>query len=312
LIKADPRYLVSTGSVQKLSYADSLKVEVLIIRSRTLVTRDLLTQFKNLKWIISCTAGFDHIDFTATSEFPNLQICHTPSAHTQSAAELTWALLLACVRKLPQAISATQKGHWDRQPLVGSELAGKTLGIVGLGRIGLKVAEIAHAFGMQIIAFDPYQDQERFEMAKATRLSFQELIMTADVLTFHVPSSKETKKMLRISHLEDLARGVILINTSRGDVIDPILIHEGLQSGSILAIGLDVHHKEPLPLDTPYLTHPRCISTPHIGAQTQEALKKVSLEALLKLEQISRGQSVGDTLPPKALWFTSPMGFVDG
>jgi len=312
LIKANPRYLVSNSPIEQLNSEELAKLEILIIRSKTLITHELLAQLKNLRGIISCTAGFDHIDFVATSQFPNLQICHTPHAHTQSTAELTWAILLACVRKLPQAILATQNGHWDRQPLIGTELSGKTLGIIGLGRIGMRVAQIAQVFDMPILAFDPYVDQSQFEAVNATRLSFKELIRTADILTFHVPSSKETKNMLRRSHLEDLTRGVILINTSRGDVIDPALIHEGLNNGHILAIGLDVHSKEPLPTDTPYLTHPRCISTPHIGAQTKEAIKKVSLDAVSKLEQIANGQPVSDSLPPKALWYTSPMGFVDG
>jgi D-3-phosphoglycerate dehydrogenase len=305
-------FKLSSGKLESLSEEAKRNLEILVIRSKTKVTEELLRMLPNLKWIISCTAGFDHIDLRLFPQFPDLQVCHTPSAHTSSAAELTWALLLACVRKLEQAQSSIRLGQWDRSPLIGTELSEKTIGIVGLGRIGSRVAQIAQSFNMKVVAFDPYQEDSQFHSVGAARLSFQELLISSDVVTFHVPSSRETKKMLKASNLQDLAHGIILINTSRGDIIDPDLLNEGLKKGYIKALGLDVHYREPLPIDTPYLNHPNCVATPHIGAQTSEALKKVSAEAVKKIELIVSGQNPGDTLPPRALWYTSPMGFVDG
>lgn len=311
-LKSSSKFNITMGGVESLDLSRLQHLEILIIRSKTQVSRELLVQLTNLKLIISCTAGFDHIDLSILPDFKQLQVCHVPEAHTLSAAELTWALLLSCTRKIAQAQSATKKGQWDRSPLIGSELAKKTLGIVGLGRIGRQVAKIAHAFEMEIVAFDPYIEDQVFETSMAQRVSFQELITVADIVTFHVPSSPETSKMLRASNLEDLARGVTIINTSRGDVLDPALLNEGLKKGYIVALGLDVHAKEPLPVDTYYLNHPHCVCTPHIGAQTVEALKKVSQQAYQKLIQFTEGQPLSDTLPPDALWYRSPMGFVDG
>jgi len=311
-LQAQSNYMVSIGPIESLQQDRKDKIEILIIRSKTKVSKELLMSLPKLSWIISCTSGFDHIDLGALSAFPDVKICHTPTAHSQSAVELTWALLLACARRIDQARQSTLVGNWERLPLIGTELSEKTLGVVGLGRIGSKVSQIAKAFNMSVVAFDPYQEDSQFENSGAKRLSFQELLLSSDIITFHVPSSRETHKMLRASNLDDLARGIILINTSRGDVIDPILLNEGLKKGYIKALGLDVHHKEPLPTDTYYLTHPACFATPHVGAQTHEALQKVSCEATKKVDLISKGLDPGDTLPPNVLWYTSPMGFVDG
>lgn len=309
-LRALPHFDVLTGSVENYSPEQLAHIQGLVVRSKTLITKDLLKKLKSLKVIITCTSGFDHIDLSACLE-STVTVMHTPEAHASSAAELTWALLLATLKKIPLAHQQVLMGNWDRALVTGTELSGLRLGIVGLGRIGQKVARIANAFDMNVCAFDPYQDDPVFKACQAQRVSYQELLLSADIISFHVPKSLETTHMLRGSNVEDVSRGIVLINASRGDVIDPKFIQDGLRLGYIKALGLDVYHKEPLPLDTPYLKDPRCVLSPHIGANTDQALKKASTEALKKLVAYFTQNLTSDTLPPQALWFTSPMGLKD-
>jgi len=299
---------VSQGPLHGLDEKAKSQIEILIIRSKTKVDTLLIRELPNLRLIISCTAGFDHIDEAVYQEFPRLTLTHTPGAHTDSAAELTWALLLACVRKLPKAQGAMQKGDWNREPLRGRQLKGKTLGIVGLGRIGQKVARLAQAFEMRLLAFDPYQEDELFERHGCQRVSYEELLLQSDIVSYHVPRSKETTKMLGPRQVELVQHGLYVINTSRGEVIAPEFIEQGLRENWLLGLGLDVHYKEPLPTETPYLKDERVVCTPHIGAQTEEALFQVSQEAFEKILQFVRGEPLQDSLPPQALWYTHPMG----
>jgi D-3-phosphoglycerate dehydrogenase / 2-oxoglutarate reductase len=314
-LKSDFQFQVFQGSLQSQTQESLKNIEILVIRSKTKINEETLQLLPKLKLIVSCTAGFDHInlqDLALPLKQGLLTLCHTPSAHTQSTAELTWALLLGCYRKIPLAHSFIKEGNWNRQELLGRELAGKTLGIVGLGRIGRQVAKMAQAFSMKTLAFDPYQDDFVFQQAQTKRLSYHELVLSSDIISFHVPQSQETYRMLRLSNLEDIAHGVTIINTSRGHVLDPHFITEGLKKGFIQGLGLDVHLKEPLDPGTEYLHHPRVLCTPHVGAQTHCALKKVSEEAYKKILSFIKGTPISDTLPPEDLWYRSPMGFVDG
>ncbi len=286
------------------------KAQALIVRSKTEINESLLKRAPQLKIIVSCTAGFDHIDLLACQK-AGVQVMVTPDGHTQSAAELTIGLMIGCSRWLPKAHEQVIKGSWDRQSLTGTELCGKTLGIVGLGRIGKKVTQIAQAIGLNVIAFDPYIDHKLSQSLNVKMMSYQELLLQSHIISFHVPKSKETTHMLRASNLEDIDHGVIIVNTSRGDVIDALLLQEGLKSRVILAAGLDVFHKEPLPKDSPILKYQNCLFSPHIGATTTEALSKVSWDAAYKVINYVKNQSVTDTLPPNALWYTNPMGFSD-
>ncbi len=281
-------------------------IEILIIRSQTKVDIKLLNQFPKLKLVITATAGFNHIDLMLCRE-RGVRVCHCPGSHTASTAELTWGLILACARRLSEAQSATRLGDWDRNKIMGTELAQKTLGVIGLGRVGTKVAHIGKAFSMSVLAYDPFQEDDVFKNVAADRVSLEELLTQSDVITLHVPLTKATKHMLGDLFLESLSPETILINTCRGPVIhEKALVHK-LQSNKIGAVGLDVYEYEPLAKDSPLFNFKNVFTTPHIGASTKEAFQKASDEAFSKVLNFITSQSVEDELPPKSNWFKSEL-----
>jgi len=285
-----------------LQDVDLSAVNALLIRSRTVIDEAVFARAKKLQVVITSTSGFDHIDLNAAQKW-GVTVMFTPEANVQSASQLTWALVLACTNKICQAHRALKSGIWDREPLIGFELHRKTYGIVGLGRIGQQVAEIAQSFGMNVIAFDPYCDESAFRRAQALRVSYDEILKTADVLSFHVPKTSETNHMLNRSHLDYIHRGVIIVNTSRGSVINEQDLCEALENGWVAAAGLDVFEKEPLQRTSKLLNFPQVVTTPHCGANTQEAFAKASEQAALKLIRFFMDASTSDTLPPKAAWY---------
>lgn len=301
-LESQPFLTVRRSHVPHLKDVDLTGVNALIIRSRTQVDRDVLTRAKNLQVIVTATSGFDHIDLEACAEW-GITVMFTPRANIESAAQLTWSLVLACANRVQQAHREIKAGSWAREMLVGTELNRKTYGIVGLGRIGSRVAEIAEAFGMNVIAFDPYQDDGVFREVGAERVAYEEILKQADVLSYHVPKTKETHYMLNRSHFEYIHRGGILVNTSRGTVIKEQDLCEALDNGWIGAVGLDVFEKEPLPRNSKLLNFPNVILTPHLGANTAEAFAKASEQAALKVIRFFVDASTEDTLPPKAAWY---------
>lgn len=273
----------------------------LIIRSKQKITASVLDQAPLLKVIITCTSGYDHIDLDETKK-RQIAVMYTPEANQVSASELTWGLLLDCVRHITAAHRQIKSGQWQREPFVGIELAKKTMGIVGLGRIGSKVAKIANAFDMTVLAFDPYQDDEQFEAAKATRVSYEELLKQSDVLSFHVPATKETKNMFNRTHYEFVHPDLILINTSRGSVIQEDDLAEALLEKKIKAAGLDVFEKEPLSNESKLLKCTNLIMTPHLGAFTEEAFIKASMQGALQLENYFKTEKIENGLPLVNAW----------
>lgn len=288
-----------TPSLQKV---DLTNVHGLIIRSRTIIDEEVLSRAKKLQVIITATSGFDHIDLDAATKW-GITVMFTPNANIESAAQLTWSLVLACANKLTLAHRMMKAGEWNRDGLIGMEMNKKTYGIVGLGRIGKRVADIAHAFGMNVIAYDPYCDESNFRDSGAERVAYEEILKGSDILSYHVPKTPETKAMLNRSHFEYIHRGIILVNTSRGSVIHEQDLCEALENGWIGAVGLDVFEKEPLPRSSKLLNHQNVVVTPHCGANTQEAFAKASEQAALKLIRFFVDSSTSDTLPPKAAWY---------
>lgn len=278
--------------------------EGLIIRSRTRIDEDLLSKAPNLRVVVTGTSGFDHIDFDALIK-RNVIAMYTPGANAAAACEMTWGLILACSRKVVEAHAAVKTGRWRREPLIGRELNGKTLGIVGLGRIGTRVARVGLAFGMKVVAFDPYKDDADFAAASAQRVGFDELLKLADVVTFHVPATDETRFMLTRDRLESMNRHAILINASRGTVVaERDLIH-ALNEKWISTCGLDVFEREPLPQDSPLLKFSQVVFSPHLGATTAEAFAAASREAAQKIINFAMSGKVSDRLPPEEAWYKS-------
>lgn len=293
--------------VEKTSFSDLQKtdlsgVNALIIRSRTEINEALLQRAKKLQVIVSATSGFDHIDLKACAKW-GITVMNTPMANVDSAAQLTWSLILACSNKILAANKALKTGDWNRDLLVGTELAGKTLGIVGLGRIGSRVSEIADAFGMNLIAYDPYVEESKFHLLGADRVSYEEILKTADILSYHVPKTLETHQMLNRSQFEYIHEGIVIINTSRGGVINENDLCDAIENHKVAAVGLDVYEKEPLNRSSKLLQLPQTVLTPHIGANTQEAFAKASEQAALKVIRFFVDGTTTDTLPPKASWY---------
>ncbi|UOF02441.1 D-2-hydroxyacid dehydrogenase [Bdellovibrio reynosensis] len=294
--------VVRSDHPQHLPLEHLVSAHALLIRSRTKIDEELLKKARQLQLIITCTSGFDHIDLEATQKW-GVTVMHTPSANIESAAQLTWALVLNCVNNIHQGHKMVKAGDWQRDLITGIELSGRTYGIVGLGRIGSRVAQIAQAFGMNVVAYDPYQDDEVFERLKIPRLSYEEVLKTADVLSFHVPKTLETEHMLNRSQFEYLHRGIVLINTSRGSIINENDLCEALEKGWLRSVGLDVYEKEPLSRNSNLLSYNNVVLTPHIGANTEDAFFKASQVAANKLMAFFIDGSTSDTLPPRAPWY---------
>tara|TARA_B110001454_G_scaffold219199_1_gene251769 strand:+ start:72854 stop:73840 length:987 start_codon:yes stop_codon:yes gene_type:complete len=294
IIKADPLRLKNNPHLAT--------AEGLLIRSRALITADLLKQAKKLQVVITATSGFDHIDLDATQKW-GITAMNTPNANRESAAQLTLTLMLALNQRLLEADRLTRTGLWRQESILGTELAEKTWGIVGLGRIGSRVAELARAFKMNIVAYDPYIADDMFDKYSAKRVSYEDLLKLSDVISFHVPKTKETHKMLSAPQFEYINREVFLVNTSRGTVIDEESLVKALENKWLRGVALDVFEKEPLPRTSKLLLFPEVIMTPHVGAYTEDAFLRASEEAVIKLIHFFRDGTTSDTLPPKSAWY---------
>lgn len=297
-LKNNKNFNVETYSEEKLATANAL-----IIRSKFKIDEDLLKKSPELKLIVTCTSGFDHIDLKATQK-NNVCVMFTPEANVTSAAEMTWTLLMAANRQVAAAYKDVKAGNWNRDQFLSNELAHKTLGIVGLGRIGSKVAQIAGVFGMNVIAFDPYCDASNFEKVNARRVSYEEILKGSDFLSYHVPATFETKNMLSRSQYEYTSPEMILINTSRGSVINEDDLAEALQEKKIRFAALDVFAKEPLTRESRLLKCTNIILTPHLGAFTEEAFLKASFEASKRVTEFFENNKTQNTLPLINDWGT--------
>ena len=250
----------------------------LVVRSETKVTRKVIEAAKQLRVVGRAGVGVDNVDVEAATQH-GIVVMNTPGGNTVTTAELSFALLLALARKVPQAHASMTAGKWDRKLFQGLELAGKTLGVLGMGRIGSEVAKRARAFGMRVIAYDPYLTEDR---AKAIGAEFadsvDDLYRVADFITIHMPVTPETKHMLNAAAFAKMKPGVRLVNCARGEIIVEADLIAALESGKVAGAALDVYAVEPLPADHPYRKQPNLILTPHLGASTAEAQEKCGIE----------------------------------
>jgi D-3-phosphoglycerate dehydrogenase len=274
----------------------------LLIRSKTQISKELLEKARNLQVIVSMTSGFDHIDLPSCQKW-GITVMHTPWAHRESAAQLTWSMVMALATQVVPAHVQIQNHQWARDPLTGFEVSGRTYGVIGLGRIGTRVAEIAKAFGLKVVAFDPHQDRETFESRGIERLGLEEVFHQADIISLHVPKTAQTQNLIHRHILSDLPKPVVLINTCRGSVISEELLCEALEKKWLVSAAQDVFDTEPLPLESALRKAPRLLMTPHIGSNTEEALEKASQMAAEKLKHFFESGVTSDTLPPKAAWY---------
>ncbi|HKI94862.1 MAG TPA: hydroxyacid dehydrogenase, partial [Gemmatimonadales bacterium] len=225
----------------------------LLVRSETRVTADLLEKATALKVIGRAGIGVDTIDVAAATR-RGIAVLNAPGANTVSAAEHTLALLLGLVRHIPTAAASMREGKWDRKAFEGRELRRKTLGIVGLGRIGAHLSQIARAFGMQVIGHDPFLSEKRAAELHVELLPLDELLPRADVLTLHLPLTDETRNVIDRRRLGLLKPTAVLVNAARGGLVDEEALVEALENGTIAGAAIDVFSKEPLPKDHPLRT----------------------------------------------------------
>src|SRR5690606_21345268 len=220
-------------------------MHAVIVRSSTRITRESLRFANDLQVIGRAGVGVDNIDVAAATE-RGVAVLNAPSGNTISAAELTFALILACVRRIPAADRSMKAGEWDRRSFTGIELYGKTLGLVGAGRIGGEVARRARAFGMRVCAYDPYLTAERAGTLEVELATLDDVLQRADVLSLHVPLTESTAGMIGAAQLARMKKGAVIVNAARGGVLDERALADALLSGHIAAAGLDVFAEEPL------------------------------------------------------------------
>lgn len=284
-IAGDPRFeiVVANGPALRPALREAA---ALIVRSETKVGEDLLQEGPDLKVVARAGVGVDNIDVEAATR-RNIAVFNAPNANTLAAAELTVALILAAVRKIAAADRALREGRWDRAAFKGVELRGRTLGLVGAGRIGKEVAVRCQAFGMTVLACDPYLDQcEGVELC-----SMERVLTESDVISVHVPLNEETRHLVDADRLAMMRRGSYLVNASRGGVVDEAALVDALESGQLAGAALDVYESEPPSPSSPLLQAPNLVLTPHLGASTAEAQVRVASEVA---EAIRRALVDGD------------------
>ena len=252
----------------------------LIVRSETRVDRDLLAHAPRVRVVGRAGVGVDAIDVEAATE-AGIVVVNTPAANTIAATEHTFALMLALLRNVAPANASLREGRWERTPFIGTELYGKTLGIVGLGRIGGGVAMRARAFGMEVVAYDPYIPESRAQALGVQPVTLDELLEQADVLTLHVPLTERTRGMIGAAELARMKESAVAINCARGGVIEETALLQALDENRLRAAAIDVVAVEPPPANSPGATlqrHPRVLATPHLGGSTREALERIAVE----------------------------------
>ncbi len=299
-LKANPKIELIQCLPKEVTTEKLKEISIWLLRSRTQVHKKLIDEAKNLKLVITSTSGFDHLDIEELKK-RNIIAAYTPDANVESAASHTWTLLLALTRHLNMGFEAIKKQEWRESVPRGELLKGKTLGLMGLGRIGQRVAQMGLAFGMDVIAFDPYQSDEVFKNIE--RSGQAEVFRASDVLSLHVPLTKETFRMINHATLHNLNPDAYLINTSRGSVIEETELCEALDEGILRGVALDVFEREPLVKTSKLRGRKNVILSPHLGAYTAEALESASHQAVDQVEQFLSEKPVANTLPLTAPWY---------
>jgi D-3-phosphoglycerate dehydrogenase / 2-oxoglutarate reductase len=287
---------IADRGIEELSNTDALAVTVktgqseselvdlipgfnaIIVRSETKITAKILNAGTHLRVVGRAGVGVDNVDVeTATRR--GVIVLNAPGGNTVSTAEHAFSLLLSVARKIPQADASVREKHWKRKDFEGVELYNKTLGVIGMGRIGSELSRRAIAFGMRVVAYDPYLAAARARSLQVELVEeLDDLLSSADFISLHTPLTKETRHLLNASRLQKTKRGVRIINCARGGLVDEEALASALQDRHVAAAALDVFEKEPLPNDSPLRSAPNLILTPHLGASTAEAQESVGIE----------------------------------
>ena len=280
LLEAEPAFVVD--EVPTLPVDTLLEripeYDAIVGRSATRISEQLLQKGLRLRVVGRAGVGVDNIALDVATQL-GIAVINAPAGNTVAVAELFFGSVISLLRHLPRAVDSMQAGRWDRSALMGSELKGRTLGIVGVGRIGGEVATRARAFGMEVMGYDPYITDARFDMLRVRRVSSLEAVLEeADVVTIHTPLNDETRNMFGRREIGRLRPGAILVNMARGGIVDDTALLDALQSGKLGGAVLDVYDREPLGPEHPLRKSPNLVLTPHIGASTAEAQRNVAVE----------------------------------
>ena len=263
--------------------------EALLVRSRTKVTKEVIAAAQRLKVIGRAGVGLDNIDVEA-AKAAGIRVVNAPESLTNAVAELTLGQMLNLSRSLARADASMRAGKWEKKELLGGELAGKTLGLLGIGRIGGRVADLARAFGMRIVAYDPYLNAQQVQAHGATKLETVDAVLErADFVSIHVPLTPETKGLLNAPRFARMKETAFVLNLARGGIIDEKALVDALDKGHIAGAALDVFEKEP-PEASPLTRHPRIVLTPHVGGNTAEAQEKAGTMVAGQVVEILSGK----------------------
>src|SRR3989449_3599848 len=249
----------------------------MVVRSETKVTRKVIEAALRLRVVGRAGVGVDNVDVEAATQH-GIVVMNTPGGNTISTAELTFSMLMALARKTPQANAAMKAGQWNRNDFQGVELHNKTLGVLGMGRIGSEVARRAIAFGMRVLACDPYLSLSRAKALQVELVELDEIYARADFITVHMPMSDETRGMINAAAFAKMKKGVRVLNYARGGIVNEKDLYDAIQSGQVAGAALDVYETEPLPKEFQLRGLPQVIMTPHLGASTEEAQENVGIE----------------------------------
>lgn len=262
--------------------------DAMMVRSETKVTAPIIDAAKKLKIIGRAGVGVDNIDVPAATK-KGIVVVNSPEGNTIAAAELTLAMMMALSRNIPQAAASLKSKKWERSKFMGSELYGKVLGIIGIGKIGSRVATYAQSLGMKLLCYDPFVNEEYTKKMGITIKSLDDLLRESDYITLHIPKTKETAKMLNKEKIALMKNGVRLINVARGGIIDEAALIEALQSKKVAAAALDVFEAEPAD-QNPIVQLENVIATPHLGASTVEAQVNVAVDVAEQIIDVLNGE----------------------
>lgn len=263
-------------------------VHAIAVRSETKITEAVFKAAPQLKVVGRAGVGVDNVDVEAATEH-GVVVMNTPAGNTIATAELTFTHILCGARPVPQAAASMKKGEWDRKSFSGIELFKKTLGIVGLGRIGGEVAKRAQAFGMRVLAYDPYLAPSRAKAMQVEGATLDEVLQQSDYITVHMPLTDDTKYMIDEAAFEKCKKGLRIFNCARGGIIKETALIAALKSGKVAAAGLDVFEDEPLAKDSELRSLPNVVLTPHLGASTAEAQEAVGIEIAEQIADVLKG-----------------------
>jgi len=279
---------VKTGLTEDQLIADIAGYQALVVRSSTTVTSRVIEAADQLQVIGRAGVGVDNIDVDAATQ-RGILVVNAPDGNTVAAAEHTIAMMMALARHIPRADCSLRTGHWERRQFLGVEVTGKTLGVVGLGRIGREVVRRGRGLQMDVLAYDPYVSNEQAQRLGIRICDLTQLLKESDFVTVHVPLTEDTHDMIGPHELELLKPTAFLINCARGGIVDEGALHTALEAGQLAGAALDVFVEEP-PFDNPLTAHPKVIVTPHLGASTREAQVAVAVDVARQILDVLDGR----------------------